>query len=484
MLPKKGFIIPRARNQDYLPAVWNVFSQSSLVTKKYHGINIKQSLFFKDGKALWIFKESDWKKTGQHLLNRFVREKDYFTQIYNKQKQVGLRTINLTHRIIKVLKNSDLTILELVKLIAKLENLWVEYDQINVLPWYLGSEPVKDYLFLKLGEVGVTNKEIESLLFPKALSLAAQEEIAVLNAASNVKTFKSLSEAANKLSYDFGWMPFGYDGPEYWSSDHYFKVLKQKHKNVKAKINKITARQKEIQQHQNRILKDYKISSESRRLLDIVQKLIIMTDYRKKVEFTIHYALFLTLNKISKETGLSLKELKFLDVSEILRMVKREEYPKYKTIAAKRIASTIEVKVKNGKLQKIIFGKEADKNLYKRIASSGKITEVKGTTASIGKVKIRARVKKILFSKDMGIMKNGEVLVTAMTTPDFVPAMRKAIAIVTDEGGLTCHAAIVSRELGITAIIGTKIATSVFENGDMVEVDANKGIVRKINAKK
>jgi pyruvate,water dikinase len=70
------------------------------------------------------------------------------------------------------------------------------------------------------------------------------------------------------------------------------------------------------------------------------------------------------------------------------------------------------------------------------------------------------------------------VLVTSMTTPDFIVAMKKAGAIVTDEGGLSCHAAIVSRELKIPCVIGTKIATKVFKDGDRVEVDANKGIVK------
>lgn len=67
-----------------------------------------------------------------------------------------------------------------------------------------------------------------------------------------------------------------------------------------------------------------------------------------------------------------------------------------------------------------------------------------------------------------------------MTSPDFVPLMKKAKAIVTDEGGLSCHAAIVSREMGLPCVIGTKNATKVFKDGDMIEVDANKGFVRKI----
>jgi pyruvate,water dikinase len=65
-----------------------------------------------------------------------------------------------------------------------------------------------------------------------------------------------------------------------------------------------------------------------------------------------------------------------------------------------------------------------------------------------------------------------------MTRPEFVPLMKKASAIVTAEGGITCHAAIVSRELGIPCVIGTKNATKVLKTGDEIEVDAEKGIVK------
>jgi pyruvate, water dikinase len=67
-----------------------------------------------------------------------------------------------------------------------------------------------------------------------------------------------------------------------------------------------------------------------------------------------------------------------------------------------------------------------------------------------------------------------------MTTPDFVPIMGKAGAIITDEGGITCHAAIVSREMKIPCVVGTEIATKVLKDGDLVEVDADNGVVRKV----
>ncbi len=79
--------------------------------------------------------------------------------------------------------------------------------------------------------------------------------------------------------------------------------------------------------------------------------------------------------------------------------------------------------------------------------------------------------------KDTGSVKEGDILVTRMTNPDMVPAMRKVAAIVTDEGGMTCHAAIVSRELGTPAVVGTKTGTQQLKNGQLVTVDGEMGIV-------
>ncbi len=67
------------------------------------------------------------------------------------------------------------------------------------------------------------------------------------------------------------------------------------------------------------------------------------------------------------------------------------------------------------------------------------------------------------------------------TSPEYIDAIRRAGAIVTDVGGLTSHAAIVSRELNIPCIVGTKIATTVLKDGDLVEVDATNGVVRKLS---
>lgn len=124
--------------------------------------------------------------------------------------------------------------------------------------------------------------------------------------------------------------------------------------------------------------------------------------------------------------------------------------------------------------------KEEQDTLLKVIAEQHpESSELKGNIGCKGFV-VSGIIKVIHSQTDFGNFNDGDILVTSMTRPEFVPLMKKASAVITDEGGVTCHAAIVSRELGVPCIIGTKIATQFFKDGDLVEVDANKGIVKKI----
>ncbi|HJK01539.1 MAG TPA: phosphoenolpyruvate synthase [Methanocorpusculum sp.] len=79
--------------------------------------------------------------------------------------------------------------------------------------------------------------------------------------------------------------------------------------------------------------------------------------------------------------------------------------------------------------------------------------------------------------KDTSRVNDGDIMVSQMTNPDMVPAMRKVVGIITDEGGMTCHAAIVSRELGTPAVVGTKKATSLLKDGQIVTIDGEKGLI-------
>jgi len=101
-----------------------------------------------------------------------------------------------------------------------------------------------------------------------------------------------------------------------------------------------------------------------------------------------------------------------------------------------------------------------------------------GQTARKGKAVGRVRI--VLRTAHLDKVESGDIIVTPMTTPDYLAGMKRAAAFVTDEGGITCHAAIVAREMDKPCVIGTKVATQVLHDGDLVEVDADHGIVKTI----
>jgi pyruvate,water dikinase len=125
--------------------------------------------------------------------------------------------------------------------------------------------------------------------------------------------------------------------------------------------------------------------------------------------------------------------------------------------------------------------------LLEEFTRSEDVKIIKGTIANKGKTKGKAVIAPMLTSiaevnKIISRMKKGDILVAHSTTPEFMVLIDKAAAIVADQGGMLSHAAVISREFNIPCIIGTGNATKILKDGDLIEVDANKGIVRKILA--
>lgn len=104
--------------------------------------------------------------------------------------------------------------------------------------------------------------------------------------------------------------------------------------------------------------------------------------------------------------------------------------------------------------------------------------EVRGIAASSGRTK--GKVRLVLSEKDFSRFKPGMILVSRATSPAWTPLIAIAKAVVTDLGGSLSHAAIVSREFGIPCVVGTERGTVFFKDGDLVEVDADEGVVRKV----
>src|SRR3989344_4653921 len=132
------------------------------------------------------------------------------------------------------------------------------------------------------------------------------------------------------------------------------------------------------------------------------------------------------------------------------------------------------------KRKKVFFSYDREKIKLEE-ENNKNISELMGTVANKGMAKGRVRI--INKISDVQKMNLGDILVSINTSPSLMPAIKKASAIITDDGGIMCHASIISRELNKPCIIGTKMATTALKDGDLVEVNANKGIVRILRRK-
>jgi phosphoenolpyruvate synthase/pyruvate phosphate dikinase len=197
-----------------------------------------------------------------------------------------------------------------------------------------------------------------------------------------------------------------------------------------------------------------------------------------EMEFMPRYLAWFSKNITPEYTPEELSYLLFKEMEDFLKeskpFPKKQELHKRKEWCYMKHSLPDKIELLSGEEAKEII--EQKKFFDEKDYST--VKEIKGRTAHPGKV--QGKVSIIITREDINKFKEGDILVSEMTDPSFLHIMEKASAIVTNEGGALCHAAIVARELQKPCITGTKIATKVLKDGDEVEVDAEKGTITKL----
>lgn len=198
-----------------------------------------------------------------------------------------------------------------------------------------------------------------------------------------------------------------------------------------------------------------------RELAAIAQELVYFRTLRTDVLYELIWLARPLLAKVAGSFGLTFEELRDYSALDLLDgKVEKYEYHRFSALS---------------------FGK--DFALYHGAVFNDKKAEespvLKGAVAFRGVARGIVRIVKV--AHEINKVAEGDILVAPTTAPSFIIGMQKAAVFVTDEGGITSHAAIVSREMRKPCVIGTKIATKVLKDGDLVEVDAERGIVKKLS---
>ena len=223
-------------------------------------------------------------------------------------------------------------------------------------------------------------------------------------------------------------------------------------------------------------------SPEVEHLSRLLQRLALLRLELKAAWCGLHYYLYPLYEKISRETRREIREIMmFWHMKEIVGFVQNGKAPPKTEVDQRKDFYVI--MLTQGKLV-LASGNRAQKlkETTLRLRNLEGLREFRGAVAYRGKVRGKALIMRTDDAREIMRIKERAlkdiILVAGMTNPTMIPLAREAKAIVTDEGGVTCHAAIISREFKIPCVVGTRVATRVLKNGDMVEVDANEGVVR------
>lgn len=281
---------------------------------------------------------------------------------------------------------------------------------------------------------------------------------------------------------NYGWLTYGYSGPA-MSLEHLGNLLKEnldQGKTLMQQKNDLLNSFTKAEEEKKKMISDLNLNSQMKYILHVSSELMLQKDFRKGVNQDSYLAIDRILTELGKRMGLSLLEIKYLTDGEIKEAVLNKNYFHYQEICKQRVEKCCYlchngiIEVYEGEVAEKMIAKKM-KEIIKKDEISADTIQIKGMTAYKGKVTGVAKI--VLVVADIDKIKEGEILVSSSTNPDLLLAMKKASAFVTNTGGIISHAAIVSRELKKPCVVGTRVATHLIKDGDLIEVDADKGVV-------
>lgn len=420
---------------------------------------------------------------GAKINSIIIKDEEFISNNIKECKSSGLKLLKLAESL-QTLSLTNLSNDDIASFLKELNRSYVEFMYFVLFP-----HAIEAYIDKALTEALASHfgsnviSEIKQILtLPKELDYIQQTDI--FNAVKVIKNNpQKLAYESKKLQAKYGWMPMWSLTSRPLTEEFYQKQIQDIIKD-KVDIEKMIKNAKiEQKQHEKKFKNEIEKIKDNPLLLKyvgLIQEYSNLRIYRKDVYSKTHYYLIPLLKEIAKRSNL-MDAIFYMSFNEIIDLLRNKNAnPKKYFDRIKGYA----VYMHNGKTE-IITGKIRILNqLYKLVpdlkdeVKLSLLSSVKGIVASKGKA--TGRVVVVNSISEINKVRKGDILVTPMTTPDYTAVMNKVAAIVTNEGGVTCHAAIIAREFNLPCIVSSKIATKVFKDGEKVEVDAENGICKKI----
>jgi len=465
--------------------------------KKFYGDSFQIALFFaKEDYINWYWNEEDMIRLRKSVIKKVNKDPKFLDKILAEWRKL----IEVFKERIRECEKADLKKLsdeELLRLYERFYQLYIDECGVSVglqesfsLHADRFMKPLLEKILKEKGKEKKLNEYFAMLTSPVTESFIVtefKERLKILKeiqknkpeeVINNIESFPKINKILENHSKNFFWVENNYAKIKVLTKRHFIEKLVQElnlSMDPDEEIKKIDGRLIKIKEDKKELIKELNLDDEFKNLIKMTEVFAYMQDERKKYVLIANHYQKLFLNEIGRRLNLTEREMNYTVIPELRNMLLNKDIDKDELKL--RYRHCLCIQTLEG--YEIFEGAVADE-IYEEIFKPKvkEFEDIKGICASQGKVKGVVRIVQKVH--DLINVNEGDIIVTSMTRPEMVTAMEKAAAIVTDEGGITSHAAVVSREFGIPCIIGTKIATKFFKDGDKVEVDADKGIVRKL----
>jgi phosphohistidine swiveling domain-containing protein len=445
-----------------------IFSPDLFFKKKYKGHKWSETLsLYHDGFMLFINQLEDLEKDAVEVFKSFILPKKKREIVFQSWKK-DLEDLEKQERELDSLDLANLDKEEFIK-------FWDNFHFYTRNFWTSSTVPelancgslsfLKQKLAEYIDDETDLNKAMEILTSPENPSFYQIEEMELFE-----------TDDLDKHVQKYFWLKNSYFSTKILEKDFFEKRKLELKTNPRQEFKEHT---ESIKKTKADVVSKYNLSDEIKDIADAIVAAIEWQDDRKS-----HIFIYLHYKTLLIKRAAELLEVK-MEYLLNFREVEISEFFKDKNI---NLNQKLEER-KNSFYGFHCYEKgvkeldTGDAEKYWSIFTDQKVEEevkkIKGVVASRGKnSKVVGKVRIVKDPHVVEKLEEGEILVTSMTSPEYVFLMKHSLAVVTDEGGLTSHAAIVSRELKIPCIVGSKIATKVLKDGDEVEVDTDVGVVK------
>ncbi len=433
----------------------------------------------------------DFKETCQTFETNFENDINFFEKFADKE----FKLVEEVKEYINELRQKNLINMNLEELHEEMSKFNEKYIDTFV-PGFTRPESFlevalrKELKKMKLGNDEIQNIFLKVSTCPNYKNLSYSEEpLDLLKIALEKSKGNNIENLLTKHIEKYSWIkaPVSFEDTCFTKEDYIIRLEHLKNENINAKIENILKTRKKNDDEYAEILNQYEFSEKILKLIKAIRDFIFLRTYTTEYsDYLFYVARHTIFEAISQKCNISVDDLIMLGCDEILDILinngnVKEELKNKIEERKKGFAiiwldgkietflgeNSLELQTEIGKIYKVNANQEKEKNI------------IYGTVANKGIV--RGKVKILLTYNDIYKVKKGDIIVATMTTPDYISAMEKASGFITDEGGITCHAAIISREFNVPCIVGTINATKELKDGELIELDAYSGKIYKID---